>query len=303
MVRRVLWVVREETAEDGGFRAAAADAAPAVATAADSAAVSAATDGGASSVGRSLREMLDAPSKVDYSRQSAKDLKKPIHASISELIDELSAVPEHIAEQAIEHIHANEVVLTHGHDASVEAFLRAAHKKRPFELVVAETAPSYEGRATAAAMASLGVQTTLIADSAVFAMMARVNKVILGAHAVMANGGVIATAGAHPIAMAALHHSVPVVACAGLYKLSPLFPSGPEQFNQLLSPQPTLEEEDGSVSETLLEARFVNPTYDYVPPELISLLLTNIGGNHPSYVYRLVQEYYHPDDSKLWGDW
>ena len=57
------------------------------------------------------------------------------------------------------------------------------------------------------------------------------------------------------------------------------------------------------MSETLLEARFVNPTYDYVPPELISLLLTNIGGNHPSYVYRLVQEYYHPDDSKLWGDW
>ena len=42
---------------------------------------------------------------------------------------------------------------------------------------------------------------TLIADAAVFAMMARVNKVIVGAHAVMANGGLIATAGCHLLAL------------------------------------------------------------------------------------------------------
>ena len=242
--------------------------------------------------------MLDVPTKVDYSRHPTKDLKKCVHASISEFIDELSAVPEHIAEQAIEHIHANEVVLTIGRDPTVEAFLRAAHKKRQFELVVAETAPSYEGRETATSMATFGISTTLIADSAVFAMMARVNKVILGAHSVMANGGVISTASAHLVAMAALHHSVPLVVCAGLYKLTPLFPSG-EQCNLLLSPQSILQESDGSVNEMLLEARVANPAFDYVPPELISLLLTNIGGNHPSYIYRLVQEYYHPDDQTL----
>lgn len=39
-----------------------------------------------------------------------------------------------IADQAIEHIHANEVILTHGRDATVESFLRAAAKKRPFEV-------------------------------------------------------------------------------------------------------------------------------------------------------------------------
>jgi hypothetical protein len=35
------------------------------------------------------------------------------------------------------------------------------------------------------------VQTTLISDAAVFAMMARVNMVIVGARAVLANGGVM----------------------------------------------------------------------------------------------------------------
>ena len=44
-------------------------------------------------------------------------------------------------------------------------------------------------------MAEAGISTTLIADAAVFAIMARVNKVIVGAHCVIANGGLIAAAG------------------------------------------------------------------------------------------------------------
>jgi translation initiation factor 2B subunit (eIF-2B alpha/beta/delta family) len=35
------------------------------------------------------------------------------------------------------------------------------------------------------------IQTTCITDSAVFAMMARANMVVVGAHAVLANGGML----------------------------------------------------------------------------------------------------------------
>lgn len=45
------------------------------------------------------------------------------------------------------------------------------------QLVAAEGAPSYGGQALAMQMAQLGVPTTLIPDAAIFAMMARVNKV------------------------------------------------------------------------------------------------------------------------------
>ena len=103
---------------------------------------------------------------------------------------------------------------------------------------MAETAPSGAGRRTAVALAESGISTTLITDGAIFAMMARVNNVIVGAHGVMANGGLVATAGCHLLALAAQNASVPVVVCAGLYKLTPLFPSGPHPFNMLLSPQP-----------------------------------------------------------------
>jgi translation initiation factor eIF-2B subunit beta len=36
--------------------------------------------------------------------------------------------------------------------------------------------------------------------------------------------------------------------------------------------------------------------FDYVPPELITLFISNIGGNAPSYIYRLMSELYHPED-------
>ena len=44
-------------------------------------------------------------------------------------------------------------------------------------------------------LAKAKIEATVITDSAVFALMARVNKVIVPCHAVMANGGIVARAG------------------------------------------------------------------------------------------------------------
>ena len=43
-----------------------------------------------------------------------------------------------------------------------------------------------------------------------------------------------------------------------------------------------------------------NPSYDYIPPELVSLFLTDEGhGFMPSYVYRQLSELYHRQDFDL----
>ena len=44
-----------------------------------------------------------------------------------------------------------------------------------------------------------------------------------------------------------------------------------------------------------------NPARDYVPPELVSLFITNIGGNHASYIDRLLSEYYHQEDYHIFN--
>ena len=66
------------------------------------------------------------------------------------------------------------------------------------------------------------------------------------------------------------------------------------RFNVLLSPEPMLRYNEG-----LANVDAPNPAYDYVPPELVSLLITNSGPSHPSYIYRLLAEYYHQEDHVL----
>ncbi|KAK9912876.1 hypothetical protein M0R45_036710 [Rubus argutus] len=76
-----------------------------------------------------------------------------------------------------------------GSSRTVLEFLFAAkEKERSFRVFVAEGAPRYQGHLLAKELIARGLQTTLISDSAVFAMISRVNMVIVGAHAVMANG-------------------------------------------------------------------------------------------------------------------
>lgn len=77
--------------------------------------------------------------------------------------------------------------------------------------------------------------------------MSRVNKVILGTHCVLANGGLIAFSGSSMIAAAARYHHTPVVVCTGLYKLSPLQPSDEDMGNLCVRPDSIMRFESGNL--------------------------------------------------------
>ncbi|KAH9750290.1 translation initiation factor eif-2b subunit beta [Citrus sinensis] len=240
---------------------------------------------------------------ADKSSRSRK-LKHDVIEAVNELIQDIVTCHEQIAEQAVEHIHQNEVILTLGSSRTVLEFLFAAkEKKRSFRVFVAEGAPRYQGHLLAKELVARGLQTTLITDSAVFAMISRVNMVIVGAHAVMANGGVIAPVGMNLVALAAQKHAVPFVVLAGSHKLCPLYPHNPEVLlNELRSPSELLDFGEfsdcmdfGSGSGSPL-LHVVNPAFDYVPPKLVSLFITDAGGHNPSYMYRLIADYYSADD-------
>ncbi|KAG2549301.1 translation initiation factor eIF-2B subunit beta-like isoform X3 [Panicum virgatum] len=255
-------------------------------------------------ISRTASSAGDSDGKTAGDKSSTRKLKHDVIAAIGDLIDEIDSCYEPISEQAVELIHQNEVILTLGRSRTVKEFLYAAkEKKRSFRVFVAEGAPRYQGHILAKELVEKGVQTTVITDSAVFAMISRVNMVIVGAHAVMANGGVIAPVGMNMVALAAQRHAVPFVVVAGSHKLCPLYPHNPEvSLNELKSPSDLLDfgefsdcmnfsTQDGS-----LLLNVVNPTFDYVPPKLVSLFITDTGGHSPSYMYRLIAEYYSADD-------
>ncbi|PQQ15052.1 translation initiation factor eIF-2B subunit beta [Prunus yedoensis var. nudiflora] len=238
---------------------------------------------------------------------SSLTLKRHIMEAVNYLIEDIKTSHEQIADQAVELIHQNEVVLTLGHSRTVKKFLCAAkEKKRSFQVVVAEGAPKYLGHVLAKGLAAKGLQTTVIADSSVFAMISRVNMVVVGVHAVMANGGVIAPVGMNMVALAARKHAVPFVVVAGTHKLCPLYPNNPEVLlNDLRCPSELLsfgefsDCMDFSIGSEAPLLHVLNPAFDYVPPELVSLFVTDTGGHTPSFIYRLISEFYSADDLAL----
>ena len=78
-----------------------------------------------------------------------------------------------VATQAIDHIHTkyedscalrlsllqiSEVIMTFGCSRTVSHFLKEAGRKRSFQLIVAESSPSFNGREMAEKMATTGMQ-------------------------------------------------------------------------------------------------------------------------------------------------
>ncbi|XP_038990279.1 translation initiation factor eIF-2B subunit beta isoform X3 [Phoenix dactylifera] len=253
---------------------------------------------------KAVGEQLIAANPVADKNLRSRKLKHDVIEAINELIQDIDTCHEQVSEQAVEHIHQNEVILTFGRSRTVKEFLCAAKEKnRSFRVFVAEGAPRYQGHVLAKELVGKGIQTTVITDSAVFAMISRVNMVIVGAHAIMANGGVIAPVGINMVALAAQRHAVPFVVVAGSHKLCPLYPHNPEVLlNDLKSPSDLLDFGEfsdcmdfGSHGGSPL-LHVVNPAFDYVPPKLVSLFITDTGGHNPSYVYRLIADYYSADD-------
>jgi translation initiation factor eIF-2B subunit beta len=125
----------------------------------------------------------------------------------------------------------------------------------------------------AKALSAAGISTFLVPDSSIYALMSRVTKVILGAHAILANGGMFAITGSLLAATAARVHSTPIVVCAGQFKLTPLW-NLYHEYGALdfADPSSVLGFEEGSLVDNV---EVLNPYYDYVGPEMVDVFITN----------------------------
>lgn len=210
--------------------------------------------------------------KSDYTNLHV-DLRENLINHLQEIESELQLSNDNLAQQAPEHVHSSEIILTLGYSKSVEKFLKSVPKERKFEVVIAECAPACRGHLLAHSLANAKIESTVIPDSAIFAFMSRVNKVILGTHSVLADGGLRAASGAFTVALAAKHYSVPVIVLVPMFKLSPVFLCNIEQeaFNLVGNTESVLPY-NTKVSTSI---KAYAPVFDYVPPELITLFISS----------------------------
>ena len=84
----------------------------------------------------------------------------------------------------------------------------------------------------------------------------------------LANGGLLANSGTFNVCLAAKAHNIPVLVLCGLHQLTPIFPFDNRTFNEMLSPC--------LISDiNTIKSGAILPRMDYIPPELLSLLITN----------------------------
>lgn len=253
-----------------------------------------------------------SPDKQDAADKKV-DIKGEIINVIQDLIEELEVVDSQIAESALDHIHSNEIILTHTSSQTVQKFLSTAARKRKFTVIHAEAYPNDHDSTHATIvngvkthdpeaderwkpLTAMGITVILIPDTAVFALMSRINKVILAPHTVLANGSLLAAAGAATIAAAARAHHVPVVVLSGVYKLSPVYPFDTHELIEYGDPGKVVPFEDG---EFMDKVDIANPVYDWVEADNVDLYITNLGGCAPSFLYRIVADHYRAEDIEL----
>lgn len=259
----------------------------------------------------SILDIFHSREEINYNKDEFNTKNKSVIINeLNELIDEIENTYQSIEEYSVEHIHSNELILTYGYSKTVYHFLKHAAKYRSFEVFVCESAPSLHGQSMAYDLIKELKQNkndknfniksvTLISDSSIFAIMSRVNKVIIGTHAVFANGGLLAHSGTHGLALAAQFYSVPIVVVTGLYKLSTVYAYDQDTFNEHDSPSNLIKFESQSDYFLNENVSIQNPVFDYIKPEYVEIFLTNAGGHAPSYMYRLLSEYYDTTDERL----
>ena len=224
---------------------------------------------------------------------AAKDLRAEIVEGIQEILEELDQADDQIAGYSLEHIHSNEIILTHKSSITVQKFLLKAAVKRRFTVVHAEGFPNGhefthatvigkakedtddESRTESfhKSLTTAGITVILIPDSAVYALMSRTNKVILDTHVIFANGGLVAAAGAKVIAQAANMHRTPVIVLGGVYKLSPVYPFDIDSLIENADPSGVIDYGEGDLVNNV---EFENHLFEYIPAELVNLYITNL---------------------------
>ena len=172
--------------------------------------------------------------------------------------------------------HCNTGALATGGFGTAGGVLRAAWERdRLAQVWVDETRPLLQGaRLTAWELRRAGIPFRVVADSAAGGLMARglVDRIVVGADRIAANGDVANKVGTYPLAVLAARHGVPFYVAAPVSTIDRRTATGAEI---------PIEERDPA--EVTTEGDAFNPAFDVTPAELVTAIFTEAGVLEPPY--------------------
>lgn len=207
--------------------------------------------------------MCELYSRIEQAIAKAEEPRTTAQQVVMAYLGELERASVEAARHVGRVVGPEKVVLTLSHDSVlVDGLCRG----RAARVIVAESRPGYEGRQTAARLAEAGLVVDLVSDAAAAAMVREAEVVLIGAVAVLADGAVVAKVGAYGVALAAREHRVQLFAAGQRLAISPIH-STPQEH----------EAGDGLWPAAPGGVRVVNPSYDLLPPDLVTGIVTERG--------------------------
>jgi methylthioribose-1-phosphate isomerase len=216
-----------------------------------------------------IDEALAAPDPLARARE--------IHAEqerADRRLAELGAERFEPGDRALTHCNAG-ALATAGYGTAGGVLRAAWDGGRLAQVWVDETRPLLQGaRITAYELGRAGIPFRVVPDSSAGSLMARglVDRVVVGADRIAANGDVANKVGTYPLAVLAARHNVPFLVAAPLSTIDPSTPSG--------AGIPIEERDPGEVAEGLPA---FNPAFDVTPAELVGAIVTEAGVLEPPY--------------------
>ena len=222
-----------------------------------------------------IRYVMHRVNMAKNASKSIEGVRTAAMRAAEDFIENAKSAVERIGEIGARRIKDGDVLLTHCNSSAVtEVMKKAWEQGKKFEVFVTETRPRFQGHITARELANAGIPVTIILDDAVRYFMQHVDKVLVGADAITANGALVNKIGTSMVALAAHEARVKVFVAAETYKFSP---------ETIIGELVTIEERDPSEvisreeRERIGSIKVLNPSFDVTPPEFIDLIITERG--------------------------
>ncbi len=239
---------------------------------------------------------VSLPNSIRFVMHKAKQLKdnSPVNfkhgidESVNTFIEGTLKMVDTIAKFGARRIVNGDNLLTHCNSSAVVAILKRAYREgKSFKVYITETRPRLQGRITAKQLGEEGIETYMIVDSAARYFINEVDRVIVGADAIAANGAVINKIGTSMLASVAHEARTQFLVAAETLKFSPETMLGELVWIEERNPNEVISTKElGQIP--LCEIR--NPSFDVTPPEYIDALITEEGIISPQTVFYLMQK-------------
>ncbi|XP_032590142.1 translation initiation factor eIF-2B subunit delta isoform X2 [Drosophila grimshawi] len=212
--------------------------------------------------------------------QPETELKDQLEHFIDTYIEnQIGKAAQAISSSMQEKITDGDVLLTFACSSLIQFICEEAKRRQvAFRVIVVDSRPFCEGQEMLRRLHAHGIPCTYVLINAIGYVMPEATKVMLGAHALLANGYVMARTGTAQVALVANAHNVPVLVCCETHKFSERFQTDAIVYNELCDPNQLVMSGKCCLNNWQTKSRLtpLNLSYDITPPELVSAVVTEV---------------------------